>query len=118
MDILAYERLTEKIFESVRLKEGEHLLVRRPFRWLLDGAALPNAYETCDVGAALALGGLEIIESYGEHIHIVRKKTITGSTRNLERENADLRHALKLIAEHKSMRITPYYLHTLLLATP
>jgi hypothetical protein len=42
---------------------------------LLDGAVVPNGYEMFDVEAPLELLGMKIVESYGPHVHIVRKRT-------------------------------------------
>jgi hypothetical protein len=41
---LPYERLTDDISKAIHLWHGEHLLVRRPFRWHLDGKPVQNGY--------------------------------------------------------------------------
>lgn len=73
MEIIAYERLKDCLSDAIRIQDGEHLLVRRPFRWLLDNHVINNCYEMFDVETALKMSGTEIVESFGPHIHVVKK---------------------------------------------
>lgn len=72
-DTLAYERLNlEALQKAIGLSEGEHLLVRSPFRWMLDGQVVSNAYEMFEMQGVCEERGWQIVETFGEHIAIVR----------------------------------------------
>jgi len=78
-NVLPYERLTDYISKAIHLWHGEHLLVRRPFRWHLDGKPVPNGYESFGATGIIDSLGMEVVENYGDHIFILRKKTEIGT---------------------------------------
>ena len=73
-DVLPYERFTDAISDAIHLWHGEHLLVRRPFRWHLDGKPVPNGYEMFESQSLIETLGMEVVESYGDHIFILKEK--------------------------------------------
>ena len=76
--ILPYERLHEKaLLESIRLNEGEHLLVLQPFGWHIDGQHIPNAAEQFSREGVASSLRMEVVCDYGPYIAIVKKKALT-----------------------------------------
>jgi len=74
-NILPYERIDElKIIEAIRVSSGEFIVVRRPFRWMKNGEAISNAYESFGMECVCEDNGWKIVEKYGEHIAICKKK--------------------------------------------
>ena len=72
-DILDYERLDPKVLgHGFRLKQGEFLLVRQPFRWLRDSSVIPNAYEMFTMEQVCRDNGFQIVETYGDNIAICK----------------------------------------------
>ena len=93
MNLLAYERINAvQLSSSVRLFEGEMLLIRQPFRWLLNGEVINNCYEMFDVNAALYMRQLEIVDSYGEHIFIVKKSDTPVLENRIRNEPKSISH--------------------------
>ena len=75
MKTLAYERLNaERLTEAIGHCDGEHVLVRQAFRWMLDGQVVNNAYESCSLASVCEDNGWKVIEQYGEHLAIVMDK--------------------------------------------
>ena len=72
---LAYERINaDRLRDAMLLRDGEHLLVRQPFRWLLDGSPVQNGYEMFAMETIVEEHRLHVVETYGDSIAIVTKR--------------------------------------------
>ena len=70
--LLGYERLTE-IHDRIITKPGESVLQRRPFRWLLNGSPLQNAYESFAPESICRDHNLKIIHRFNDDLMVVVK---------------------------------------------
>lgn len=79
--VLDYERIVDedKLLASIRLFDGEMLLVLRPFGWHLNGRHLPNMAEHFEREFVLKEHGLEVVCEFGPYVAIVRPKAWTPS---------------------------------------
>lgn len=74
MNWLPYERLNEEtLLKSIAKKEGESLLVLRPFGWHLNGTHIPNMAEHFEREWVCKELGYEVVCDFGEYIAIVCK---------------------------------------------
>ena len=72
---LPYERLDETgLRMSIRLNEGEHLLVLQPFGWHINGTHIPNAPEHFGREGVMKDIRVELVCDFGPYIAIVRKE--------------------------------------------
>lgn len=72
--LLDYERLdSDEIWKHIKTSEGEHVIVRSAFRWLIDGEVIPNAYECHDLEDVCSERNWSIVCSYGLSLAVIRK---------------------------------------------
>jgi hypothetical protein len=78
--LLDYERLYQPalISRAILRLEGEGVLIRRPFRWTLDGEPINECQAYLGLEKVCELRGWKIVARYGDHIAIVSPSLSSG----------------------------------------